>query len=246
MGLHQCNQSRRSLAGPNCPFRTRKAATTIIYFQQYRKCMSQIEFREISHPADPRKLAEWLNDRKGTEEASRVLLLLEDVRESVALARKVYQHALDRSPEGALNSHHGAVVKKINERLLDYRVSPQIAPPIGPGMWLAPTWIPVNFGRNLSSVWSLSKTGRVRRDLKATMDEIEVVLAILVLARDGRLDRLKQCKQCHEWFYARVLHQEFHELKCQQAFYKSSDEWRAHRRLWMQDYRRAKESGCVK
>jgi hypothetical protein len=207
--------------------------------------MSRLEFRNISHPADP-KLADWLNDRNGTEEAGRILLLMEDVREAVALAKKLYPLLLDRRPESALNSHHRAVVKRINERLLVYRVSPQIAPPIGPGMWLAPTWIPVNFGRNLSSVWSPSKTGGVRRGLKASMDEIGMVLTILVLARDGRLDRVKQCKQCHRWFYARVLHQEFHELKCQQVFYKSSDEWKAHRRLWMQDYRRVKESENVK
>ena len=205
-----------------------------------------LKFQEISHPADPKRLVEWLNGRKAIAEAGRVLLLLEAAREAVALGRKLYSQVLNQRPENVLSSRHRALVEELNERLLGYRVSPQIAPPIGPGMWLASTWIPVNFGRNLSSVWSLSKTGRVRRGLNASMHEIEVVLTILVLARDGRLDRVKQCKQCHKWFYARVLHQEFHELKCQQAFYKSSDEWKAHRRVWMRDYRRAKESGSVK
>ena len=208
--------------------------------------MSHPRFKIISHLAEPKGLVNWLNDGKRAEESGSAVLLLNAVREAVAVGRQLYSLAVQQRPDGSLNDRHDALIKEINQRLQAYKAVPQIAPPIGPGAWLFPVWIPAEFERNLSSVTRLSKSSRIRMRLHASMEEIDAILTILVIARDGRLDRLRECKHCHRWFYARVLHQEFHNRQCQQAFYKSSEVWKTHRRQWMQNYRRVKAQGNVK
>lgn len=66
------------------------------------------------------------------------------------------------------------------------------------------------------------------------------VLAIMELGREDLLWRVKRCVKlgCGRWFYARFTHQNFHSTECQQAHYKSSPEWREHRRQYARRYRR--------
>jgi hypothetical protein len=61
--------------------------------------------------------------------------------------------------------------------------------------------------------------------------------AVLDLLWAGVLDRLRKCKQCCCWFYAHFRHQRYCKPSCQHAFYKSTAEWRSHRRGYMRWYR---------
>lgn len=57
-------------------------------------------------------------------------------------------------------------------------------------------------------------------------------LTILSLEAKGKLDRIKRCIHCQDWFYARFKHQQFcsnPEEKCQFNHYHSS-EWRKRNR----------------
>jgi hypothetical protein len=74
----------------------------------------------------------------------------------------------------------------------------------------------------------------------------EAVLHIMNLGQDGNLWRVRQCRHCEKWFYARFSHQEFHSTRCQEAEYKASPSWREKRQQYMRGYRRLTASGVVK
>jgi hypothetical protein len=72
--------------------------------------------------------------------------------------------------------------------------------------------------------------------LAANDVEGTAVLHVLRLSANGILDRVRRCGYCRRWFFARFRHQQFCQEKCQQKFYRSSKEWKAHRRDWARKY----------
>ena len=78
---------------------------------------------------------------------------------------------------------------------------------------------------------------------KIAAPTVMAVVAIKSLGEEGLLNRVRQCRKCRRWFYARVRHQEFCSVTCQQSHYRSSKEWKEHRRKWMRRYRRVIELG---
>ena len=94
-------------------------------------------------------------------------------------------------------------------------------------------------------------TGRARLTFtpawsKTPIKAVLAVEAIKLLGEEGQLERVRQCRKCKRWFYARVRHQEFCSTACQQSHYRSSEEWKEQRRKWMRRYRLLKESGYTK
>lgn len=67
--------------------------------------------------------------------------------------------------------------------------------------------------------------------------EGEALMALLAIFDAGCLDRIKQCKQCKQWFFAKFSHMGFCSTKCQQA-YHYSDEFREYRAAKMKKLRR--------
>lgn len=61
---------------------------------------------------------------------------------------------------------------------------------------------------------------------------------LIALAEDGTLFKVRECRHCGQWFYARSSQNWFCSKKCQQAHYWKSPEWKAHRREYMRRYRR--------
>lgn len=53
----------------------------------------------------------------------------------------------------------------------------------------------------------------------------------------GVYDRIRKCRRCQVWFYARREHQRFCSQRCQIAHYKSSAEWREYRKGYMRELR---------
>ena len=67
----------------------------------------------------------------------------------------------------------------------------------------------------------------------------DVALAVhsmMELAEEGLLHRVRRCRACKRWFFARFRHQDFCSQACQQKHYRSSDEWKAHRREYMRKH----------
>ena len=81
---------------------------------------------------------------------------------------------------------------------------------------------------------------------KTPFQAVLAVEAIKLLGEEGRLERVRQCRKCKRWFYARVRPQKFCSTACQQSHYRSSEEWKEQRREWMRRYRLLKESGYTK
>jgi hypothetical protein len=84
-----------------------------------------------------------------------------------------------------------------------------------------------------------SQAGR-RPHLVFDADDVEgaAVLHVLRLIANGILDRVRRSRSSWRRFFARFRHQDFCETKCQQKHYRSSLEWKAHRRQWARDYDR--------
>lgn len=61
---------------------------------------------------------------------------------------------------------------------------------------------------------------------------------IVHLAEKGLLYRVRRCGNCRKWFFARFNHSRFCTVVCQQKGYRSSPEWKAHRREYMKEYTR--------
>jgi hypothetical protein len=77
------------------------------------------------------------------------------------------------------------------------------------------------------------------RDERGEWDSIGVVIR---LAADGLLGRVQRCEYCKRWLYKRFQHQTCCSGgKCRQQKYRSSPEWKEHRRRWRRkNYRQHK------
>jgi hypothetical protein len=71
-----------------------------------------------------------------------------------------------------------------------------------------------------------------------------MVARVLTLAEHDWLRWIERCERCEQWFSARrPRYQKFCSESCQQAQYKSTPEWRAHRAQYMRHYRRTTGQG---
>ncbi len=68
--------------------------------------------------------------------------------------------------------------------------------------------------------------------------EERAVMYMVRLSELGLLERVRPCKWCTSWFFAKFAHQNYCKQECQQKAYAVSPEWRKHRREYMRDYRR--------
>jgi hypothetical protein len=75
--------------------------------------------------------------------------------------------------------------------------------------------------------------------------EAEAASFIISLASVRLLERLRACI-CGKWFFGRTFTQRFCSPTCRIRHFKSSEEWKAHRRKYMRDYYQLKKSGKVK
>lgn len=72
----------------------------------------------------------------------------------------------------------------------------------------------------------------------------QMVARVISLAENDWLGWIGQCERCERWFCARRAgYQKFCGAACQQAQYKSSPEWKAHRAQYMRRYRRESGTG---
>jgi hypothetical protein len=79
----------------------------------------------------------------------------------------------------------------------------------------------------------------------AQVTEAEAASLIVELAMAGLFERLRTCT-CGKWFFGRTSTQRFCSPTCRIRHFKSSEEWKAHRRKYMRGYYRLQQSGRVK
>ena len=66
----------------------------------------------------------------------------------------------------------------------------------------------------------------------------QAVWVIARLGKDGLLDRVRQCRVCRRWLFARFLHQRACSSLCSRDAYRKSPKWRKQRAEYMRKYRR--------
>ena len=66
--------------------------------------------------------------------------------------------------------------------------------------------------------------------------EEDAIIAIIDLAREGLLCKIRRC-HCGDWFFAKFAHQKFCCTRCQQAYFRSSEDYKADRRAYMRNLR---------
>lgn len=190
---------------------------------------------------DAKPLIEWLNRKPKISERGRIEKLLANL----AKVRQKYgeggqEHRLEGDPQlrglfwpistfpkSWYGKDHNVALREAQAELARHKV------------W--PTLEAVSNPRSRTSGSILSFGWKHSRDKAA-----EAVLHIVMLGKDGNLWRVRQCRHCEKWFYARFSHQGFHSNRCQMAEYKASPSWREKRQKYMRNYRRLTASGVVK
>ncbi len=110
----------------------------------------------------------------------------------------------------------------IGETLGAYRLRPRV---VLPGK-----------GKNWSIQWvSGGDLGCAPDNFASPFTEGDAVLLVLSLAQRierGRrlIDKPRRCKRCERWLFARFKRHLYCSKKCQQAFYRSSPEWKRKRK----------------
>ncbi len=187
-------------------------------------------------------LAGWLNSRKGKKSSARLLRLLIGLRELSGLspvAQYANRDALERllaRPGKPFPGGRGRVIRvslqdlspsreyvrkirRVDAQLARYKVRPRLT---------------------VSKAPLFAKYGRARHlwDWHGKNPETDAVLKLLELEQQGLLDRVRECRRCGQWLFARFVHQRFCTQACQLKAYQSSEYWREHRRQWWRAARR--------
>jgi hypothetical protein len=79
-----------------------------------------------------------------------------------------------------------------------------------------------------------------------TAQECHAVRALMELAELGALQKLRNCKQCSVWFYARFEHQQFCAKNCQIKHNASSEQWKEYKRNKAREYYHLHKAGKVR
>ena len=127
-----------------------------------------------------------------------------------------------------------AIADRLNELLLRYRLTPSIV-------------AQARGRRRLCSMECNEIVGGCcRADTKAlptkppepAMDEPGAIQKMLALSRNGYLDRVRTCVACEQWFYARFSHAKFCSRGCQQRYFRSSEDFKEHKKQYMRALRK--------
>ena len=182
-------------------------------------------------------LADWLNDNVGSGEYKRLTRLIENIKWMQRAVISTKGPSWWSPPPDYILVSIGEWAKRkkeLDKQFARYRARPMLIMNVE----VAPGATPFKRKRKMGITrfqWSL---GNAPHEAAA--------LAALHLAEDNLLDRVRQCLRCSKWFYARVRHQRNCSTVCQQSYYRSAEEWKAHRREYMRRYRQLQESTNVK
>jgi hypothetical protein len=69
---------------------------------------------------------------------------------------------------------------------------------------------------------------------------------ILELIDQNAVNKIRRCKQCAKWYFARVSQQEFCSSLCRGKAHAQTEPFKERRRSYMRDYYRLQQSGKVK
>ena len=167
-------------------------------------------------------LVQWLNANPGKrgERLSRLLRILRDLR---VLEQESRSDTWD----------YRDLLLQFAEVISDYHLTPKLVVLPAEEMWQI-KWTPVR--RNATK-----RPGRRKR-----FEEGDGLMALIDLGKSGLATRVRQCRHCNKWFYARVEHGRFCRRECQQEYFRHSEEFKLTRREYMRRYRNLQRTRHVK
>ena len=126
-----------------------------------------------------------------------------------------------------------AIADRLNDLLLRYRLTPHIEPNLGEG------GVYLGWTATKSSKGAVVPIPSFRNEApQPAMDEPGAIQKMLVLSRNGYLERVRRCGACEQWFYARFSHAKFCSRECQQRYFRSSEDFKEHKKQYMRALRK--------
>ena len=179
------------------------------------------ESRKFAGEETAVELVKWLNKASGTHEQARVCLLIELSWRIRDLCGQKPASVIARESFFGMKTELNKTIKLYWKLIKRYRFFPMIQP------WSKSPchWVPVEHGRN-----KLSDESPLLR-----YDDYDAVRDLAELADAGWFAKLLRCR-CGCWLFARFRHQRFCSAKCREKEYKTTPEWRAHRREKARQY----------
>jgi hypothetical protein len=204
---------------------------------------TRIPSREYGAEREAHSLVQWLNGsrnqsdmRRGYLRVAKIFGLLQQLDPIADAWRPAY-----RNPElmesdkkyQRLFTEAFAIADRLNDLLLRYRLTPHIEPNLGQGgvyvIWTATK-------SSMGAVVPIPAFGTEHP--QRAMDEPGAIQRMLALSRSGYLDRVRTCVACEQWFYARFSHAKFCSQACQQRYFRSSEEFKEHKKRYMRTLRK--------
>jgi hypothetical protein len=161
-------------------------------------------------------LVHWLNGEIRPRESRRAIGRIADLLDSLQRIAPYWQHG---NPEGV---NLAELQRAFTEKLKFYSGHPVL-------------WFD-SHGPTLN--WYAAKVGQ---------EEGQAFEALFFLGREGLIGNIGRCDECGRWLFKRFSHQRFCPGdKCRLKHFKSSDEWKAHRRAYAKRLYRLHKSGKVR
>jgi hypothetical protein len=175
-------------------------------------------------------LIKLLNETR-TEEGKSVMRILEQMLDIEALAKPIEGVVLADMELEATDAPKFNLLCKIDEKiarlqrdLAKFKFVPRADVIVG-GSGNASEW----------ATWWGRSGNQEKGEPTLRMRPSEAVELILRITQIGSLGRLRRCANCGKWLYAKFRHQTFCSLSCQQKSYTQSEQWKAHRRVYMRN-----------
>lgn len=184
-------------------------------------------------------LLSWVSTDK-SRGAARIRAILESIAELMDLSQKradTHEHKfawqgtvfkaraeIGRGFVPKMSDREAQLASDLNLRLLRYKVSPWLWKTLG--------------GYPILGWWSGENRPADPEDPASDLSftEQDAIIAIVDLAREGLLGKVRRC-YCGDWFFANFVHQKFCCVQCQQKYYRSSEDYKAGRRAYMKSLR---------
>lgn len=182
----------------------------------------------------------WLRHAEGTVASRRIVRILNTARKLQELSRSDDSQAVDLLTWRV--DFRKLTKKKLPRLRRGVRLARELRALLGT-YTIKPELIAGRKGQFYVRWKPTRKADTVLLDVSSRGDRIilgegDVLLRIVELARVGSVDRVRRCAECSKWFFARIEHQAYCDRDCQQAHFRGSEHFKAHRSAYMRQYRR--------
>lgn len=170
--------------------------------------------------------SEWINGHRNSQQGRFLLRLIRNLKSASQFKRRLHPtgDSLSRTDRVKLCE----LTAKINQQLRTLQVFPQFL--VSTSGWIG-TWLPTDEGI------LGTQFGRHRDRSSERLNYTNAAISIVNVARENRLDRIRECQLCGDLFYASRSSQRFCKTSCQQRAFRSTPEFKSRRNKYMRTYR---------